>query len=98
MQFRLDSTVRVFRQRNKCLLFPFPSLAFSLTIICLIETLSEVLADDLSEKCKGKLQRTFVAASDAAEAKTKRWLIFFPLVHGHAECELACSNTSAAIS
>ncbi|KAF0703966.1 partner of xrn-2 protein 1-like isoform X1, partial [Aphis craccivora] len=57
---------------NMCLLFPFQSLAFSLTIICLIETLSEGSADDLSEKCKGKLQRTFVAASDAAEAKTKR--------------------------
>lgn len=38
----------------------------------LIETLSEGLADDLREKRKGKLQRTFVAASDAAEAKAKR--------------------------
>lgn len=38
----------------------------------LIETLSEGLADELREKRKGKLQRTFVAASDAAEAKAKR--------------------------
>lgn len=38
----------------------------------LIEKLSEGLADDLRESRKGKLQRTFVAASDAAEAKAKR--------------------------
>jgi len=41
-------------------------------VMDLIETLSEGLADDLREKRKGKLQRTFVAASDAAEAKAKR--------------------------
>jgi len=38
----------------------------------LIGKLSEGLADELREKRKGKLQRTFVAASDAAEAKAKR--------------------------
>lgn len=37
----------------------------------LIDKLSEGLADDLREKRKGKLQRTFVAASDAAEARAK---------------------------
>lgn len=37
----------------------------------LIERLSEGLADELREKRKGKLQRTFVAASDAAEARAK---------------------------
>lgn len=37
----------------------------------LVESLSEGLADDLREKRKGKLQRTFVAASDAAEARAK---------------------------
>lgn len=37
----------------------------------LVERLSEGLADDLREKRKGKLQRTFVAASDAAEARAK---------------------------
>lgn len=37
----------------------------------LIENLSEGLADELRENRKGKLQRTFVAASDAAEAKAK---------------------------
>ncbi|XP_050537362.1 NF-kappa-B-repressing factor [Daktulosphaira vitifoliae] len=37
----------------------------------LIEKLAEGLADDLREKRKGKLQRTFVAASDAAEARAK---------------------------
>lgn len=38
----------------------------------LIGSLSEGLADELREKRKGKLQRTFVGASDAAEAKAKR--------------------------
>lgn len=38
----------------------------------LIGRLSEGLADELRAKRKGKLQRTFVAASDAAEDKAKR--------------------------
>lgn len=37
----------------------------------LVEKLSEGLADDLREKRDGKLKRTFVAASDAAEARAK---------------------------
>lgn len=40
-------------------------------VMDLIEELSKGLADDLREKRKGKLQRTFVSASDAAEAKAK---------------------------
>lgn len=38
----------------------------------LIESLTEGLADDLKKNRKRKIQRTFVAASDAAEAKVKR--------------------------
>lgn len=37
----------------------------------LVESLSIDLADDLREKRKGKLQRTFVGASDVAEARAK---------------------------
>lgn len=37
----------------------------------LIERLSHGLANDLREKRKRKLQRTFVVASDAAVAKAK---------------------------
>lgn len=37
----------------------------------LIEKLSKGLADDLREKRKRKLQRTFVAASNVAEARAK---------------------------
>lgn len=37
----------------------------------LIESLSKGLADNLRENRKHKLQRTFVAASDAAEARAK---------------------------
>lgn len=43
----------------------------------LIESLSEDLAGELREQRKGKLQRTFVAASDAAEAKAKRCKYIF---------------------
>lgn len=46
----------------------------------LIESLSEGLADELREKRKGKLQRTFVAASDAAEAKAKRCKYIYLIV------------------
>lgn len=38
----------------------------------LIEKLSEDVAADHREKKKSKLQRTFVGAKDAAEAKVKR--------------------------
>lgn len=38
----------------------------------LIERLTEGLADDLRKNRKRKIQRTFVGASDAAEAKAKR--------------------------
>lgn len=37
----------------------------------LIENLSKGVVDGLREKRKGKLQRTFVVASDAAMAKVK---------------------------
>lgn len=37
----------------------------------LIENLSKGLVEDFREKRKGKLQRTFVVASDAAIAKAK---------------------------
>lgn len=36
----------------------------------LIEELSKDVADDLREKRKGKLQRTFVSISDVARAKS----------------------------
>ncbi|VVC40678.1 Hypothetical protein CINCED_3A004697 [Cinara cedri] len=38
----------------------------------LVESLAVGLADELRESRKGKLQRTFVGASEAAEAKAKR--------------------------
>jgi len=37
----------------------------------LIESLSTCMVDDLRAKRNGKLQRTLIAASDAAEAKAK---------------------------
>lgn len=37
----------------------------------LVESLSEGLADELRENRKGKLQRTFIGASDIAEARAK---------------------------
>jgi len=38
----------------------------------LIESLSEFLTDELTEKRKGKLQRTFIGANKAANLKMKR--------------------------
>lgn len=38
----------------------------------IVAKLSEGVADEHREKKKGKLQRTFMKASDAAEAKAKR--------------------------
>lgn len=57
-------------------------LSYPEKTMVLIESLAEGLADDLREKRKGKLQRTFITASDAAESKVKRKL----LLHFLAKC------------